>query len=552
MTLSDQSVDPALANGAPDTRNGHAVTRFLKTHWAILLILCLGFALRWKDAFLHGIDWDESNVLAISKLPLKDMVWFTFTHDFHPPGVHMTLAAWTFLWGDSDLSLRSFGVLWGMLAIVGAYWLAQMLSKRRFISSLTALFVALMPVGIRYSLFATSAPVHFAMVFFSWIFFLKLLETPTEKPLLKSGWFWLYVLTTFWNTQQYASGPYFMLFQGLYFLTRWKDLPSQKQKILLGAGVFILALSIPHALVVMQPWHLSHVPSIKALHPIPTFSFFFFSPLGLLFYNYDLRTDGNDLTLMPPLQTLFTLASIVYPLLIYAFWRMSRTVKSSLTTLAFIGVLPFLVAYLLGFAGFSLFNHRSLLYTVFPFCFALAFLIDDFKTKHKPLLAGMIACAVVSMQLVLPPPLSKFSSTDWRVLGHILKTGVRPGDGIVAYPGFMALPLMRYYKPADFGYGASVLKADPTQGNNYFNQIDRIDDQYFMVSGMEAGSRPWVQQAFKAFQARHKRLIWFLAAPPFPLMPLIDCHHEALMLTPQGLRPLTCGPAAEMPSGIAH
>lgn len=513
--------------------------QIVKKHWPLLLIVLLGFILRWQDLFLHAVDWDEAHTLAISKLSLHDMVWFTFTHDFHPPGFHLTLAGWTRLFGDTDGSLRGFSMFWGLLAVMAAYWLAQELGKSRALSSLTALFVALMPVAIRYSHFSTSAPVHFALVLFSWIFFLKLWNTPAETSAWKTSWCWLYAITAFWATQQYASGPFFLLFQGLYFCWRFRELPRSRQFLLLGIGLFILLASVPHLVVIMQPWHVAQSPLIKILHPSPSFNFFFFSPLSLLFYNYDLRTSGNDLSLVPPVEVLAPLSFFLYLLLGYGFQQIKRWNEAAFWQLLLIGVFPLLTAYLLSFAGFSFFNFRSLLYTAFPFCFALAFLIQTLWTQ-KRLIASAVLLGLLAMQLSLAAPLKSFSSIDWRILAKNLKAEARPGDGIIVYPGFMALPLIRYYNPTDFGYSEWVLRVDPTKGDNVFNQVDRINGKYFMVSGPEVSSRPWVQQAFQKFQTSHKRLLWVVFGPSLPLLPLLDCQRPMRIVTSEGAEALPC------------
>jgi 4-amino-4-deoxy-L-arabinose transferase-like glycosyltransferase len=516
------------------------IKAFMKTHWLLFPVLALAFFFRNQGLMRYALDWDESNVLAISLMSLKDMLWFTFTHDFHPPGLHLSLKLWAMLFGGSDLTLRYFSVFWSVLAVGASYWLTWELSKSRLMSVFTALLMALMPVAIRYSHFITAPAISSALVLFSWVFFLKLLKSDIEKNILKTPWFWLYMVSAFWATQQYASGPYFLIFQGIYFLWSWKQVESRHRWPILVSGLGILALSIPHFWVISQPWHLSHNASIKALHPPTTFPFFFFTPVSLLFFNYDWRFDDPELGMLPPLPAMLTYSALVYGALGWAAWRLRQSNRQALQIIAFVGLLPLLLAYLSGFAGISLFNYRSLLYTGFPFMFLLAALIQDCFDRHQRLTGIGLMVLFVLMQLSLPAPATAYGGSNADLWGRNLQKLVRPGDGIVGYPGVMMLPLMRYYSKDAFGYSKQVLDVDPTRGDNFFNQVDRIDDHYFFVTGDEVSSRPWVRQAFVDFQRKHKRLIYILRGYPTRLMPLVDCRKEMWAVTEKGAAQLDC------------
>lgn len=554
---------------------------FFRKHGLLLGLLAIAFAVRWPDLMLHAVDWDETNVLAISRLPFLEMIRFTCMHDFHPPGIHLTLAAWTGLFGTTDFSLRSFSLFWSLLSVWASYALALNLAQSRratntqlspstsetdsefvenhphksnetntqtqvtstnrpssqaiAIAALSALMMALMPLGIRYAHFATSVPVFLALFLASWLFLLQHLDRGDKRSL------WLYGLTAFWATQQYASGPFFLLFQGLYVLAffganHWRNLPKRP---VFWVGLGIALINIPHIIVVMQPWHLAQSPAIKALHPAFGPGFFWFSPLIFLFYNADLRTDGNDLTLFPPVLNLLMLGLLVYPALLWAWHTLFREARPAFRATLLIGPAPLTLAYLLTLAGGSLFNYRSLLYAGFAFMFALAFLIVHWLPKRR-LIAGVMAVGLLCFQLILPQPLDKFSSIDWRVLGKILHEQSRPKDGLLAYPGFMAMPLIRYAYPQDFGYTQQVRQSDPTRGDHFFNQVDRIEGHYFMVSGADAANRPWVKEAFVRFQKEHPRIILFAQGLPPSWSSLMDCSHEFYLLTPSGLKRLQC------------
>jgi 4-amino-4-deoxy-L-arabinose transferase-like glycosyltransferase len=518
----------------------NSASRFLRQNWAILLVLLMAFGLRVNNLLLNAVDWDEANTLAISQMSLKDMFWFSFMHDIHPPGWNLLLSIWTFFFKDSDLSLRCCSLLWSLLAVLASYLLSFELSKSKFVGLLTALMISLMPLAIRYSHFATAPSANFALVLLSWYLFLKTLRLPQTKNILKEPLLWGYGIVSLWATQLYAAGPFFFMFQGLYFLLIFERIPKAHRKSLLVVGTLIILASIPHIWIISQPWHMSHLPELKHLHSIPSFLFFFLSPLSMLAYNYDLRVDDNDLSLIPPILDLMKIISLFYPFLIYCFWQLFQRNRQVFTTVLFIGILPWLTAYLLGFANFNFFNFRSLLYTAFAFYFAISCFIHWAWQAKKRLIAVLSAISIVSMQWFLPIPLEKFSSLDWRKYAQNLKATYQPGDGIIVFGGVMALPLLRYYDKKLFGYPHSIIAQDPRNGESSVKRVDRIDQTYFMVTG-KVTERVEVQRAFVEFQKKHKRILWILFHPfPTELGRLIDCNREGVQITAEAVRQLNC------------
>jgi len=516
------------------------VIAWLKRNWVLIVILILAAAVRIHNLMLNAVDWDEANTLAISKMGIIDMFWYSFMHDLHPPGWNLLVALWTRFFGDTDLSLRSFSLLWGCLAVGVSYYLGLEISKSKIVSGLTAFFIALMPLAIRYSHFVTAPSANFTLVLLSWLLLLKVISKPNSQNLLKTPLFWFYAIVSLWATQLYASGPFFFMFQGLYFLTQFNSMAKEHRLKLLVCGILIVLASIPHVWIVSQPWHMSHLPDLDYVHPLPGVGFFFVSPLSLLVYNYDLRTDGNDLKLIPSVWTLIRLISLLYPILVYSFWKLYQTKKPTFRTILFIGILPWLTAYLLSFIGLKLFNFRSLLYTAFSFYFVIAYLVCYLWEQRKKAIASLLALCLIGAELFLPSPLEKFSSIDWRLYSQNLEKNYQPGDGIVIYLGIFALPLFRYYDTQNSGYPRYIIDKDPKGLDNPINQVDRIDKKYFLVSG-NAFLRPEIKRAFIEFQQEHKRILWMtFQVPPKPIIDLIDCNKPMLEMTETTAKYITC------------
>ena len=80
---------------------------------AALLILLLGFGLRLLLHDYHGLEGDDGFSLALSRYDLPDMLagLARLEYDIHPPLHFVALKGWTWLAGESLLSLRLMNVL---------------------------------------------------------------------------------------------------------------------------------------------------------------------------------------------------------------------------------------------------------------------------------------------------------------------------------------------------------------------------------------------------------------------------------------------------------
>src|SRR5579884_2791134 len=133
----------------------------------ILVPLLFGLLLRLPYLFGQVLDWDEANVLAISRLPFPKLIQFSFIHDIHPFGSFAAVSLWTFLFGSqSDDTLHLFGLFWSLMGLVGAYCLIRLLTGKRMPAVLVTLSMALAPIDIRYAHFFTAPPLNTALVLF--------------------------------------------------------------------------------------------------------------------------------------------------------------------------------------------------------------------------------------------------------------------------------------------------------------------------------------------------------------------------------------------------
>ena len=82
-----------------------------------------GIYLHWVNFRSAGALWrDEAGVARIATLPTTREVWSNVGHESCPILFPALLRVWSFIVGGSDVALRAFGFIVGLLAL-GALWL---------------------------------------------------------------------------------------------------------------------------------------------------------------------------------------------------------------------------------------------------------------------------------------------------------------------------------------------------------------------------------------------------------------------------------------------
>jgi mannosyltransferase len=90
----------------------------------LAVVLLAGLMLRLQTASTRSIWFDEAWSWRMSRFPLAELIERTAA-DVHPPLYYLLLKAWTALFGDSPLAMRSMSALFGVLTILAAYDLVR-------------------------------------------------------------------------------------------------------------------------------------------------------------------------------------------------------------------------------------------------------------------------------------------------------------------------------------------------------------------------------------------------------------------------------------------
>ena len=121
----------------------------LQTASVVLLWTVVGLALRLISINTRGLWLDEAITVKQASRTFLVVIQKLAT-GVHPPLYHITMHYWLKAFGRSEVSLRSFSVLVGVIAIPVAYWAASRIYDRRT-GLIAAGLVALSPFQIWYS-----------------------------------------------------------------------------------------------------------------------------------------------------------------------------------------------------------------------------------------------------------------------------------------------------------------------------------------------------------------------------------------------------------------
>ncbi|MBD3366274.1 hypothetical protein GF360_02930 [candidate division WWE3 bacterium] len=128
------------------------ISLWISSNYKVLLVAVLGFAaiLRFYNLTSREFWYDE----AFSSL-LINRSWASFftlmLKDVHPPLYYVLLKAWSYIFGFSDLGLRSFSVVFGIAAVFMATQFVYTLTKNKSAALISGVIFAVNPFLIQYS-----------------------------------------------------------------------------------------------------------------------------------------------------------------------------------------------------------------------------------------------------------------------------------------------------------------------------------------------------------------------------------------------------------------
>ncbi|MCB0114532.1 MAG: hypothetical protein KDD84_10595 [Caldilineaceae bacterium] len=438
--------------------------------YLFFVIVALGVALRALRLDWQPLWWDEGYSVYFATEPLLAMLRLT-AEDIHPPLYYALLHGWLLAWGNATpLTLRTFSILIGVLALPAFWWTARVLFPRRpGLAVWATLLLAISPMHIFYSQEVRMYGLELLLGLLSTGFFWRMMaQSPADSPAesaTRRTWTRsrvLYALTTtaLLYTEYYAVLlPAAHLLWGVWSVRR----DGGQLRRLLWTGVAVAVLYLPW-LVYATPALLNYIPG-KVVADAD-------DPLSLPIYlwrHLSAFLTGHVTPVSVDLARLQFGAVVAGALLLliaasFAVRRRRKTTPSAphLSPFAFLSsilLLAFTVGFLLNLRlpFFPEGGERVLFFVLPYFLLAIAAVVGDLVgvslwRRAVQTLTGavVVLCAGLGIYTFLSTP--RYADNDYRALIHQIVQQGRPEDTVFAvFPWQMGY--WRAYAPV---WGRSV------------------------------------------------------------------------------------------------
>lgn len=187
-----------------------------------------------------GLWFDEMSTYIFSseKFPFG-VLKALLNHDAHMPLYYLCLNLWMKLFGNSDVLLRLFSVIFGALAIPALYYLGKTYKSKK-LGYFVAALGCLSPVLIYYSQEVRFYSVVVFLSIVSLILFLKLVDKSEKRYLI------LFHLTNLILLYTYSMGWIFVLTEIFLLLYHYKTSKKDSLKLLLLSIIPFSVFAIPY------------------------------------------------------------------------------------------------------------------------------------------------------------------------------------------------------------------------------------------------------------------------------------------------------------------
>jgi len=220
--------------------------------FVLLMLLLVALYLRVSHLGTENLWLDEAISVGIAKNSLGQVLSLSLD-DFNPPLYRLLLHCWMWFFGDSELSVRTPSVIFGVSSVAVLYKLGAMLFNK-WTGLMSALFLTLSAYQINYSQEARAYSMMVLLTLISFYFFIRLFAGKDYKVLIG------YVLSTTALLYSHYYGLFFVVAQalfvlGVYSLKRYRRKTPLFRTWALAGGA-VAALYIPGFLYLA--YYLAH------------------------------------------------------------------------------------------------------------------------------------------------------------------------------------------------------------------------------------------------------------------------------------------------------
>ncbi|HIQ05600.1 MAG TPA: hypothetical protein EYH31_07865, partial [Anaerolineae bacterium] len=432
---------------SPNRRSSSSFTQAQTWHRHISLVarhdllLLTGLALvvrAWRLTY-HSLWFDEAVSTWWAAQPVSRLlsVGLRLSEDKHPPLYYLLLHGWTMLFGNSDMAVRSLGVLLGTVAVPVVYVLGQALGGRR-LAWMATLLTAFNPILVWYS---QEARMFMPATTFGLLGLYGLVQAMQGQSRL---WWMLFVIGT-------AVAVYTYLLSGLLLpvaatwvlITLISELPQtgtqlsgrMRWLLLWGTGALI-ATGLLVTPLLWQAWQVSGMESPRGeafanLIPIT----------GRLLHAYTL------FKAFPPGPTGYVVLPAALLLLLLG-WALPSSNRGVRARLAIAILMPWgLVMGLQARNAYLVTEVRYLLFIV-PFLLLSWARGIVVLTRRWSLIGWTVAAGVFLVELTALPALWQPQALreDWRAAARYVEEHAGPADAVLVHVDYVNVAFRRYFR----------------------------------------------------------------------------------------------------------
>ncbi len=214
----------------------------------VALVLVLAAGLRFARIDHQSLWYDEGNSARAAERPIAQIVRDS-AHDIHPPGYYILLAGWQDLTGSSELALRMFSALLGVLSVALVYAIGARLFSRST-GVLAALFAAVNPFQVWYAQEARMYALLGALSAASVLLTASILTIPRDMAAGRSSLrragpaIGAYALVNAAGLYTHYTFPFILLAESLAFLIWLAGRPRRLHALATWALIHLAALAL--------------------------------------------------------------------------------------------------------------------------------------------------------------------------------------------------------------------------------------------------------------------------------------------------------------------
>ena len=394
------------------------LAQFLEKNWFIVFVLIILVSVIVR---IYGITkasiWHDEGFSAM--LASRDWIgiWQGSARDVHPPLYYGLLHAWTLIFGNSVLALRSLSATCGVVVVALGYLITFKISKKHTVAMLAGVFLALNPFLVRYS---QEARMYGVLGVFLLVAMLGLIIIIQNNRNFLG--YLLYILGV-------AAGLYTHYFTALVVISFWGYvlvvyLRNKKDRISLLTNWRWWMANIM-AFVLFLPWlpnMIKQLTRAQGLGWLPKASLLTFNDTFWQFFTF---TDAHKI--WQPLY--WAVPLLVLAVIIYTSLKDKSKERFSILLILFT-LLPVFLAIAVSFAR-PIFHERYFVFSAIGFCLLLAFTVSYIFEKNKYLAVALAALIILTQAVGLRNVNSQANHKMGQVMSN-LNANFTSGDIIIS------------------------------------------------------------------------------------------------------------------------